>query len=449
MEDIVTRWDELTERTATTAATNFVRVQAGEADNDVNASVAEHVRFVNYDDTADVAAMTDFVRPHAVPDSDAKNHLVVFTTPTSLRGVINKCSGDLFQLDDAEAVMDAGISFVDLLAIDEASMLDLPATLLSSAFLQDDAQTLLIGDHRQMEPVQQHDWQGEDRRTIAENIPFMSVVNFVRFLRGDLEETEFAFVHSPEVGDAIPITRLDRAYRLRTRVADLLTDLVYTDDGIKLKSDQTVTIESLKPTTVGVEAAMNPSAPVALIIHDEDESQDANRTEVAIVEALLSAVDTPKPGDTGIVTPHNAQKGRLNQRFSGTATIDTVERFQGGGRNVMVISVTASYPDYVRSEAEFLLNPNRLNVAMARIKKKLVIVASESVFEVTPADADEFDQTLIWKRLYDALGITDNSPATSVWDGQLDEFCPDDVEVPQERAEIGIDIYALTVEGHH
>jgi len=144
------------------------------------------------------------------------------------------------------------------------------------------------------------------------------------------------------------------------------------------------------------------------------------------------------------VTPHNAQKGRLNQRFRDTATIDTVERFQGGERDVMIISATASDPDYVRSEAEFLLNPNRLNVAMSRMKKKLVIVASESVFEVTPPDADEFDQTLIWKRLYDALGVTADSPATAVWDGHLNEFCPDGTPIPSGRETTSLEIYALS-----
>jgi hypothetical protein len=97
----------------------------------------------------------------------------------------------------------------------------------------------------------------------------------------------------------------------------------------------------------------------------------------------------------------------------------------------------------VRSEAEFLLNPNRLNVAMSRMKKKLVIVASQSVFEVTPPDADEFDQTLIWKRLYDALGVTADSPATAVWNGQLDELCPAEIDIPTAKATTNIEIYAL------
>jgi uncharacterized protein len=447
MEDIVESWQAFTENGGELAPTQFIRV--GSRNNKNSASngltpVENHVDFVDYYDTGDVHRTTEALRPHVQEDeTEATDHLVLFTTPTSLRGLIDKCAGDLLGLDGAEETMDAGISFVDLLAIDEASMLDLPSTLLSSAFLRNDSQTLLIGDHRQMEPVQQHDWEGEDRRTIEENIPFMSVLNFVRFLRGDLEETKFAFAHSPEIGDAIPITRLDRTYRLHKQVAELLTNLVYTDDGIKLRSTRTDTIDEITSDTEGISAAMDPNAPVTLIIHDEDESQDANRTEVAMIEALMTALGDPTADDVGIVTPHNAQKGRLNQRFSGSATVDTVERFQGGERDVMVISATASDPDYVRSEAEFLLNPNRLNVAMSRMKKKLVIVASESVFQVTPPDADEFDQTLIWKRLYDALGVTDDSPATAVWDGPLGEFCPEKIDLPHGSEETHMEIYAL------
>jgi len=450
MADIVTNWHDYSHHGGTFAATEFVRVgsqdNADAVGNSTDTSVGDHVDFIDCYDTGDVHRSTEILRPHVDTTADPKSHVVVFTTPTSLRGLIDKCAGDLFGLDGAEEVMDAGISFVDLLAIDEASMLDLPSTLLSSAFLGPNGQTLLIGDHRQMEPVQQHDWEGEDRRTIEENVPFMSVLNFVRFLRGDLKETEFAFAHSPELGDAIPITRLDRTYRLHQRVAELLTNLVYTDDGIRLRSTPTDIIDDISPPTSGVAAAMDPDAPVALLVHDEDESQDANRTEVAIVEALLDALDDPTADETGIVTPHNAQKGRLNQRFRNVATVDTVERFQGGERDVMVISATASDPDYVRSEAEFLLNPNRLNVAMSRMKKKLIIVASESVFRVTPTDADEFDQTLIWKRLYDALGVTDDSPATAVWEGVLEDFCPEDVEVPAGKGSTHLDVYALDAE---
>jgi len=53
----------------------------------------------------------------------------------------------------------------------------------------------------------------------------------------------------------------------------------------------------------------------------------------------------------------------------------------------------------VLAEAEFLLNPNRLNVALSRPRKKLIVVASAVVFNFLSADLEIFDQAVLWKRL--------------------------------------------------
>jgi uncharacterized protein len=439
LADVAERWQAFNHASGELSDATFVRVLSGSR-SEVS---LPNVEYRSYYDSDDVSRVADLLRPHVESGTEVREHLVLFTTTPSLRGVINKFAGRVFGVDSAEKLMARGDSFVDLLAIDEASMLDLPQTLLASSFLREDGQTLLIGDHRQMEPVQQHEWEGEDRRTIQENVPFMSALNFVRFLRGDLDEVDFAVPRSPEVGDAIPITRLDRTYRLHKLVADLLTDLVYTDDGIRLRSTQEELISSIDSVTEGVSAAMDPACPVTLVLHDEAESQDANRTEVAMVRTLLDALPDGHSENVGVVTPHNAQKGRLIETVGDRVTADTVERFQGGERDVMFISATASDPDYVRGEADFLLNPNRLNVAMSRMKKKLVIIASKSVFRVTPADADEFDQTLIWKRLYDAMDVTDEDPSTLVWAGGVTEFCPDRVTVPPGSLDTEIEVFAL------
>jgi superfamily I DNA and/or RNA helicase len=83
-----------------------------------------------------------------------------------------------------------------------------------------------------------------------------------------------------------------------------------------------------------------------------------------------------------------------------TDSIDTVERFQGGERDVIIVSATASDPDYVLAEADFLLDLNRLNVALSRPRKKLIVVASRSVIDLLVSDLDTFDNAIIWKRLY-------------------------------------------------
>lgn len=396
------------------------------------------VTHIDYHDADNVETLHSAIRRA----EDGKAHVLLFATPTSMRGAVDKLVDDGYaSVDGAEEFMTAGGSIYDLLVIDEASMLDLPNTLLVGAFLSEGGQTLFIGDHRQMEPVQVHDWESEDRRTIEENIPFMSALNFVRFLRGDLTELDFAERTSPEIGNAIPMVGLDRTYRMHTVLADLLTDLVYQDDNIKLKSDQTDTLSEIKPVTGGIDRAMNPDAPVVLLIHDEAGSQDANLTEVAIIEGLLEALEDAAETDIGIVTPHNAQKGRLQDRLGDRVTPNTVEKFQGGERDVIFVSATASDPDYVRAESDFLLNPHRLNVAMSRMKQKLVVIASESVFRVVPTDAAEYNESIIWKRLYDRMGVLDTIEADARYD--LTKFLPTAYTQDLDKEDVSVAVYTL------
>lgn len=397
----------------------------------------EDVPHIDYHDSADVETVKQAL------SEGTETHVLLFATPTSMRGLVDKLVGQGYApVDGAEEFMAADGAVYEFLVADEASMLDLPGALLVGAFLEDNGQALFIGDHRQMEPVQVHEWESEDRRTIEENVPFMSALNFLRFLRGDLSELDYSDRQSPEIGDAIPMTGLDRTYRMHKLLADILTKLVYQDDDIRLKSDQTETLSTVQSSTPGVNKAMDPDAPVVLLIHDEDTSQDANLTEVAIVEALMSALPDVDTEDIGVVTPHNAQKGRLQDRLGSRVTANTVEKFQGGERDAIFVSATASDPDYVRAESDFLLNPNRLNVAMSRMKQKLVIIASESVFRVIPTDASEYDEAIIWKRLYGQMGILDTIDADARY--SLTDFLPQDIQTHFDGDDTAVAVYTLS-----
>jgi hypothetical protein len=86
---------------------------------------------------------------------------------------------------------------------------------------------------------------------------------------------------------------------------------------------------------------------------------------------------------------------------------------------VILVSATASDPDFVQIESEFLLNPNRLNVAMSRMQRGLIVVTSEEVFDVIPPEVKEYERAGLWKGLFDDLDVLDQPPA---WTGRLDEF---------------------------
>ena len=369
------------------------------------------VIYVNYNEDEDLIAelRNDLSKQGTlVASSESNSPLILCVTPPGLYGLMKKIGGKEPQWNE---------SYFDLLVIDEASMMRLPELILSGAFVSKDAQILVGGDHRQLPPIQAHNWEKEDRRTIEEIASFLSAMDFLRLLRQeDLGLEHIQAKHKAHIS----AERLAESHRCHQVVAEFLKEWVYNQDGINFHSDQTQTLTVANPTTEGLKVVLNPENVFVLVVHDEEESFQSNVVEARIVDALVRSV----PADSvGVVTPHNAQRGVIkNLLLDGyeNLRVDTVERYQGGEADFIIISSTVSDPDYVRIESDFLLNLNRVNVAISRMKKKLVIIASRSIFEFMPQDAKDYDKALLWKGIAQTVGFTANGSA--IWKGTLTEF---------------------------
>lgn len=80
--------------------------------------------------------------------------------------------------------------------------------------------------------------------------------------------------------------------------------------------------------------------------------------------------------------------------------VDTVERLQGGERDLIVLSLTASDPDAMRGETGFFFSPNRLNVSLTRARKKLVVVGSDALLDAIPDDPRALRGADLLRRLW-------------------------------------------------
>jgi len=93
--------------------------------------------------------------------------------------------------------------------------------------------------------------------------------------------------------------------------------------------------------------------------------------------------------DVLVLAPYNAQVSLVRQRLTsaglGAVRVGTVDKFQGGQAPVVFISMTASSVEDVPRGISFLLNRNRLNVAISRAQYAAVIVRSEMLTEYLPA----------------------------------------------------------------
>lgn len=378
----------------------------------------DYIEYLDYYDDDDISQLQQLLMPKVFGgnqqtlgsdyDEDAPEHVIVFGTPGRVDGLAGKLMSG-----SAEAAYKNGYEFFDLLAVDEASMMPIHQLLMSSAFLKTDYQVLIGGDHRQLSPVQQYEWEDEERRTITEHLPYLSVLNYCRYLRGD-SVSRLPDDAQEASGVDIPIAQLDKTYRCHDVVTEFLRKTIYEQDGINYRSDQTATLGDINASSTGLNSVMEPDAPLTVVVHDDRASRQVNRAEGTVVNACIDEI--PSGESVGVVTPHNAQKGLLNT-ICNRGQIDTVERFQGGEKDVMFLSTTVSDPAHLSNEEEFLLSPNRLNVALSRMKKKLVVIVPATVFELVPQDVDVYDDARIWKQLYATANRRDPS-----WEGTIGDL---------------------------
>lgn len=395
------------------------------------------IHYVNYNENKEkVSELREYLlsQEKLSPDVD-KFPLVLCVTPPGLYGLMKK-------VGNGEPAWDEG--YFDLLIVDEASMMRLPELILSGAFVSKTAQIIIAGDHRQLPPIQAHNWEKEDRRTIEEMASFLSAMNFLRLLRQEelgMDNLKYESKVNMPIAD-IPVERLSETHRCHEVVAEFLNKWVYEKDGIDFRSDQNQTLKAVKPVTDGLNAALKPENVFVLIVHSEKESFQANPVEAKIVDSLVRSVNADS---VGVVTPHNAQRGLiknlLNDDNYSDVRVDTVERYQGGESDFIIISATVSDPDYIRSESDFLLNLNRINVAISRMKKKIVTIASRSIFEFMPQDAKDYDKALLWRGIAQTVGFTANCDPQ--WKGTLAEFIGKKAEakVDKKALESIIEVY--------
>ncbi|MGH2532358.1 MAG: AAA domain-containing protein [Thermomicrobiales bacterium] len=293
-----------------------------------------------------------------------------------------------------------GHEVFDCLVLDEASQMNLPEAIMAALPLGPDGRVIVVGDHRQMPPIIKHDWVGEPRRTFQEFKSYQSLYTMLAEQRPQPPTIKFA-----------------ESFRLHADMAEFLRREIYRHDGIAYHSKKYDTLAAVSAVDPFVEAVLRPEHPLVVVVHDEASSQMANPFEQALIAPVLEALVLddglaldPRTG-LGVVVPHRKQRAALQEaveclsvRDTDTglirvSAVNTVERFQGDERKVILISATESDPEYLLAASGFLLDPRRLTVAASRAKQKLILVAARSVFTLFSADEEALANVHIWKNL--------------------------------------------------
>ena len=284
----------------------------------------------------------------------------------------------------------------EALVVDEASMMVLPPFLALASLVREDGEILLAGDHRQLAPILNHDWEREDRPPARLFQPYASAYDAVRSLK---ERRCLA-------DESLLLSALTFTFRLPPPIRSLIARL-YRLDGLALDGFPAAG-HVLPPTAddgdVWRRIWREPTG-LFLVNHAEAASKQSNPLEAEIIARILGGAAQLPAGSVGVVVPHRAQRALLKTLLGGNPAvdvIDTVERLQGGERPTIIVSATASDPAAIGARAEFILGLNRANVAFSRAQERLIVVCSERLIAHLPPSAEHYAEAMLWKSLREA-----------------------------------------------
>jgi uncharacterized protein len=201
---------------------------------------------------------------------------------------------------------------------------------------------------------------------------------------------------------------LATSYRMHPDVCRLISEAYY--DG-RLTSDTPTAANS-----VVVPSGTLPAHGIAFVPLESDDCSQCSDEEadaiVRLVHDLLGGRvtikhDAERPmthDDILIVAPFNAQVRLLRQRLGDRIRIGSVDKFQGQEAPVVIVSMCASTLDDAPRGAEFLLSPNRLNVAISRAQALAIVVGSSKLADARCRSVEEMQLVSGWCRVGEFAG---------------------------------------------
>ncbi|MBA3825139.1 MAG: AAA family ATPase [Ktedonobacterales bacterium] len=260
--------------------------------------------------------------------------------------------------------VEATMPLFDVVIIDEASQLTVPAAL---GALRWGRRFILVGDSRQLPPLVQSE---------AAKLGGLGASLFDA-LRERATEND--------------LIALKRQYRMHADICAFPSQQFY---GGRLIADGSVATATLPITPARYEAILDPARPlvwVDVMPQDGGQSAKLNEAEARVAAALAHALADSglDPSEIGIIAPFRAQVAHIRHLAEDLvrrgATIDTVDRFQGGERAAIILSLVIATPPGEGSPVSgFLDEPRRLNVGLTRARQKLIILGHRPALEAMP-----------------------------------------------------------------
>ncbi len=319
-----------------------------------------------------------------------------------------------------------GLTFGTVI-VDECGQATEPAALQALRHLPERymGSLILVGDHQQLPPVVPE---------LADAIPLPDLPeSLVSAGFGAGEGLRVSLFERLARRYPVALITLAAQYRMNAPICAIISDLFYAGalhPGTAAIADSRLAtfLASLGTAPAPqsddwddtpilfLDTSADPAARDTVRQWQASESRD-NPREAAIVAEMVVALfrRTPRAAwealasEVGIISAYRKQNNRLRQeivaREPGLAAlralrIDTVDRFQGGERQILFVSLVNANAEHAIGPLH--ADPRRLNVALSRARTRLIIVGDRATF-TGPGRPEEETAKEVYRQLFALL----------------------------------------------
>ncbi|GAA4462411.1 hypothetical protein GCM10023189_39030 [Nibrella saemangeumensis] len=312
----------------------------------------------------------------------------------------------------------------DTVIIDEASKATPPELALPMLYAK---KAIVVGDHRQLPPMLDEGEFAEVLDKIGEN----ELAQFFRKQDNRVSLFEKLFLN-PKLSPSLRGT-FNQQYRMHPAINDVIRQFYLEDGGLYCGLDLNL-VDS--PDLYEPQSRYHGLSQEGFLSEDthciwvnvttpevKERTSRSNVGEVKVIKKILQRIASskgykdymdfwdqpkykPEEREIGIISFYGSQLGHLRQISNEVSQelqniqirLSTVDRFQGMERNIVIVSLVRSdriassihhapdweeYPELgysSQNDLGFAEFPNRLNVALSRAKRLLVIVGNSNLF---------------------------------------------------------------------
>jgi hypothetical protein len=283
---------------------------------------------------------------------------------------------------------------LDFLFVDEAGQVSLANTVAMTRCTRN---LVLLGDQMQLEQPIQGAHPGD------------SGLSGLQYALKDLETSR---VDAPVFHAVVPTHSglfLGESRRMHPSVCRFISESIY--DGRLLSHADCARQRVFRSS--GLAGCVTAENGIVFMGVEHDGNSQQSDEEVARVQLiyndLVGRSYTASNGSTKslsledflFIAPYNAQVRALQSVFPGDARIGSVDRFQGQEAPVCILSLCSSYGEYGSRGLSFILDRNRINVAISRAQCLAVVVADPRIASAAAGSLGEMNLVNLFCKLSD------------------------------------------------